>query len=174
MFPPRRFGSGTPATTPHVELAFTDTLVATNLASGDDVAERVLSILNETERCTDYRVSFLFTRDVFGRALAEKAHTGLTVVDVVENGKLSGKGRELFDWLQSRGVAVLAVRSRYTMHNKVLIVDGHTVVTGSYNFTALAEEKNDEKMLIVHSRDVADRCTDGFAKICQQVGGGVL
>ncbi len=64
--------------------------------------------------------------------------------------------------------------NRYTMHHKVLIVDAETVVTGSYNFSATAEEKNDENVFIVHSCDVAGRYMDEFAKIWRQAGGGVL
>ena len=40
------------------------------------------------------------------------------------------------------------------MHNKVMIIDDHTVITGSYNFSENAES-NDENMLIIHSAQVA-------------------
>ena len=40
------------------------------------------------------------------------------------------------------------------MHNKVMIIDDHLVVTGSYNFSENAEA-NDENLLLIDSRDVA-------------------
>ena len=40
-------------------------------------------------------------------------------------------------------------------HNKVMIVDGAIVITGSFNFTKAAEEKNAENLLIIRDRKVA-------------------
>jgi len=40
-------------------------------------------------------------------------------------------------------------------HNKVIIIDRHMVVTGSYNFTASAERKNAENITFVDSAKVA-------------------
>lgn len=39
-------------------------------------------------------------------------------------------------------------------HNKVMIVDGETVITGSYNFTLAADEKNAENLLVIRGRPV--------------------
>ena len=41
------------------------------------------------------------------------------------------------------------------MHNKVIIIDDRIVVTGSYNFTYFAENRNDENVLIIHSPEIA-------------------
>ena len=38
-----------------------------------------------------------------------------------------------------------------------MIIDGKTVITGSFNFTKSAEENNAENLLIIHSRDLADK-----------------
>ncbi len=40
-------------------------------------------------------------------------------------------------------------------HNKVMVIDGQTVITGSFNFTRAAEENNAENMLIIRSRELA-------------------
>ena len=37
-------------------------------------------------------------------------------------------------------------------HNKVVIVDGETVVTGSYNFTLAADQKNAENLIVIRGR----------------------
>ena len=37
-------------------------------------------------------------------------------------------------------------------HNKVMIIDGETVITGSFNFTKAAEENNAENLLIIHDK----------------------
>ena len=40
-------------------------------------------------------------------------------------------------------------------HNKVMIIDKETVITGSFDFTKAAEEKNAENLLIIESRELA-------------------
>ncbi len=40
-------------------------------------------------------------------------------------------------------------------HNKVIIIDGTTVVTGSFNFSKAAEENNAENLLIIKSGELA-------------------
>nr|WP_272881473.1 phospholipase D-like domain-containing protein [Fundidesulfovibrio soli] len=40
-------------------------------------------------------------------------------------------------------------------HNKVMILDGKAVITGSYNFTKTADEKNAENLLIIKSEELA-------------------
>jgi phosphatidylserine/phosphatidylglycerophosphate/cardiolipin synthase-like enzyme len=42
-------------------------------------------------------------------------------------------------------------------HNKIMIIDGKTVITGSFNFTKAAEERNAENLLIIHSQQLANQ-----------------
>tara|TARA_B100000508_G_scaffold131857_1_gene120320 strand:+ start:1099 stop:1626 length:528 start_codon:yes stop_codon:yes gene_type:complete len=42
-------------------------------------------------------------------------------------------------------------------HNKVMIFDGKTVLTGSYNFTNAAEYYNAENVLIIHDANLAQQ-----------------
>ncbi|HEX9035678.1 MAG TPA: phospholipase D-like domain-containing protein [Ktedonobacterales bacterium] len=50
------------------------------------------------------------------------------------------------------------------MHNKVLIIDDHLVVTGSFNFSENAE-LNDENLLILNSAQVASAYTSYFDRL---------
>ena len=40
-------------------------------------------------------------------------------------------------------------------HDKIMIIDGQTVITGSFNFTKAAEERNAENLLIIKSEELA-------------------
>jgi len=49
-----------------------------------------------------------------------------------------------------------ATRAKHAIvHNKVMIIDGATVITGSFNFTKAAEEKNAENLLIIRDPGLA-------------------
>ena len=47
-------------------------------------------------------------------------------------------------------------------HNKIIIIDRETVITGSFNFTKSAEEKNAENLLILRSRELAREYIDNW------------
>ena len=53
------------------------------------------------------------------------------------------------------GIPVLVDRPRGLMHDKVMIIDGQTVVTGSFNYTYSAEHKNVENLLVIHDPALA-------------------
>ena len=40
-------------------------------------------------------------------------------------------------------------------HNKVMVIDGATVITGSFNFTAAAEHHNAENLLVIRDAELA-------------------
>jgi len=51
------------------------------------------------------------------------------------------------------------------MHHKVMIIDGQTVVTGSYNFSASAQNRNDENALVIHDPQIAAQYLGEFERI---------
>jgi phosphatidylserine/phosphatidylglycerophosphate/cardiolipin synthase-like enzyme len=49
-------------------------------------------------------------------------------------------------------------------HNKIMIIDKQTVITGSFNFTRAAEEKNAENLLIIKSKELESYYLDNWQK----------
>ena len=45
-----------------------------------------------------------------------------------------------------------------------MVIDGATVITGSFNFTKAAEEKNAENLLIIRSKELAGIYIDNWMK----------
>ena len=54
------------------------------------------------------------------------------------------------------------------MHEKVIILDNSVVIAGSYNFTRSADKRNDEQVLVIQSREVADQFLAEFNKILEE------
>jgi phosphatidylserine/phosphatidylglycerophosphate/cardiolipin synthase-like enzyme len=67
------------------------------------------------------------------------------------------KGGQFLD-LQKRNPNA---QKQYTMpwfaHNKVMVIDGQTVITGSFNFTKAAENNNAENLLVIRDKEIADK-----------------
>jgi phosphatidylserine/phosphatidylglycerophosphate/cardiolipin synthase-like enzyme len=59
------------------------------------------------------------------------------------------------DFLANQGVPTLIDANHAISHNKVMIIDGEVVLTGSFNFTKAAQEKNAENLLILRDPTVA-------------------
>jgi phosphatidylserine/phosphatidylglycerophosphate/cardiolipin synthase-like enzyme len=51
------------------------------------------------------------------------------------------------------------------MHDKIMIVDGKVVLTGSFNWSNNAENENNENLLIITSTSLATTYENEFQKI---------
>ena len=49
-------------------------------------------------------------------------------------------------------------------HNKVMIIDNTTVITGSFNFTDNADKRNAENVILLHDSNVAKQYYDNWRK----------
>ncbi|MBI2933897.1 MAG: DUF1669 domain-containing protein [Planctomycetes bacterium] len=56
-----------------------------------------------------------------------------------------------------------ALRAKF--HHKFMVIDGERVMTGSYNWTVLADEENYENLVILSSRSLATQFGQEFEKI---------
>jgi phosphatidylserine/phosphatidylglycerophosphate/cardiolipin synthase-like enzyme len=63
---------------------------------------------------------------------------------------------------QELGISVKIDAQHAIAHNKVMIIDGKTVITGSFNFTKAAEENNAENLLVIRDKKLADQYTKNW------------
>ena len=59
------------------------------------------------------------------------------------------------DFLVNSGIPTRIDTVHAIAHNKVMVIDGETVITGSFNFTKAAEENNAENLLVIRERKLA-------------------
>lgn len=52
--------------------------------------------------------------------------------------------------------------NNYIMHNKFAVIDNKIVITGSYNWTASAGERNDENLLVIDDKNVVNKYQNQF------------
>jgi phosphatidylserine/phosphatidylglycerophosphate/cardiolipin synthase-like enzyme len=55
----------------------------------------------------------------------------------------------------NQGIPVRIDAKHAIAHNKVMVIDGEAVITGSFNFTKTAEENNAENLLIIHDKKLS-------------------
>jgi phosphatidylserine/phosphatidylglycerophosphate/cardiolipin synthase-like enzyme len=66
-------------------------------------------------------------------------------------------------FLAHAGIATYIDSHHAIAHNKVMVIDSRTVITGSFNFTKAAQEKNAENLLVItDAPELAHRYLDNF------------
>jgi phosphatidylserine/phosphatidylglycerophosphate/cardiolipin synthase-like enzyme len=61
------------------------------------------------------------------------------------------------DFLGNQGIPTRIDAAHAIAHNKVMIIDGETVISGSFNFTRSAEERNADDLLVIRDKTLAGR-----------------
>ena len=163
MFSRRRFGQGSPAGTPHPAITIAGIAVESYFAPEDHVERVVVSHLRKTEKTIDF-MAFSFTSIPIARAMAEELSEGTRVRGVVER-RNAGASHCRDDFLRRHGAEVHLDANPGTMHHKVIVVDERLVMTGSYNFSANAEKRNDENLLVIHNPEIAHRFVEEFESL---------
>jgi phosphatidylserine/phosphatidylglycerophosphate/cardiolipin synthase-like enzyme len=98
-------------------------------------------------------MAYSFTAAKVVDALRQARHRGVEVYVIADrkanvSGDDRGKGRAALSTLVNAGAQVRIVDAYAIHHDKVLIVDGSTVQTGSYNYSAAAARSNSENVLV--------------------------
>jgi phosphatidylserine/phosphatidylglycerophosphate/cardiolipin synthase-like enzyme len=100
--------------------------------------------------------AFSFTSLPIAKALvAAKNRAPAVDVQVVLDKSQQTERYSVADFLLHAGIPVKIDAVHAIAHNKVIIIDDAVVVTGSFNFTSSAEERNAENLIILHRPDLA-------------------
>jgi phosphatidylserine/phosphatidylglycerophosphate/cardiolipin synthase-like enzyme len=125
----------------------------------------LISLINRANRSV-YVAVYSFTRDSLATALISAKERGVEVRVVIERERAYEQGSE-YPRLKSAGVDVRLDGNPNFMHHKFMVIDGYVVVTGSYNWSTAAETRNDENIVVMFDRDVAQRFVQEFERIWQ-------
>jgi phosphatidylserine/phosphatidylglycerophosphate/cardiolipin synthase-like enzyme len=98
--------------------------------------------------------AYSFTSAPIAKSLLDAHKKGVKVVAILDKSQKKEKYTSA-TFLSNAGVPVLIDSAHAIAHNKIIIIDRETVITGSFNFTKAAEEKNAENLLIIRSRELA-------------------
>jgi phosphatidylserine/phosphatidylglycerophosphate/cardiolipin synthase-like enzyme len=109
--------------------------------------------------------AYAFTSRPIAQALLDARARGLDVRVVVDKSQASGR-YSAAAFLADHAVAVRVDGEYQLQHQKVVIVDGVSVETGSYNFTASARDRNFENVIIIRNApDLAARYEENWEKM---------
>jgi len=98
--------------------------------------------------------AYSFTSAPIAKALLNAHKRGVRVEAVLDKSQRTERYTSA-TFLSNAGIPTYIDDRHAIAHNKVIIIDGGIVITGSFNFTKAAEEKNAENLLIIRSEELA-------------------
>jgi phosphatidylserine/phosphatidylglycerophosphate/cardiolipin synthase-like enzyme len=106
--------------------------------------------------------AYSFTSAPIAKALKDAHDRGLDVRVILDKSQRTEKYSGL-TYLRHAGIPVWIDASHAIAHNKVMVIDGQTIVTGSFNFTKSAEHSNAENLLIIQDSALAKAYAQNWA-----------
>ncbi len=104
---------------------------------------------------------YTFTDMEIAQAILEARDRGIDIKIFLDRSQVKAKYSRSRYFVQN-GLEVRISSNSYIMHNKFAIIDNEVVITGSYNWTASAGERNDENLLVIDDNYIVERYQDYF------------
>jgi len=107
---------------------------------------------------------YTFTDTDIANALVSAKNKGVRIQVFMDKSQAGGSYSR-GDLLASNGIPVKYSTGAGLMHNKFAVIDTAVVVTGSFNWTVSAEEKNAENLLVIKSPELAKQYLKEFVAL---------
>jgi len=105
--------------------------------------------------------AYSFTSAPIAKALLNAHKRGVKVEVILDKSQRKEKYTSA-TFLANAGIPTYIDDRHAIAHNKIMIIDRETVITGSFNFTKAAEEKNAENLLIIKNKELAKVYIDNW------------
>ena len=169
MFLADQFGPGSPANTPNPTLNVDGTRLEVYFSPDDGALARLLEVVSAANESI-YFLAYSFTSDDLAEAITARGQQGVAVNGVFESDQYESNTGTEFDNLLAAGFDVRLDANPRHMHHKVIIIDEAITITGSYNYSASAERRNDENLLIIFDPEIAGLYLEEFWRVFDLAG----
>ncbi len=98
--------------------------------------------------------AYSFTSAPIAKALVDAHRRGVKIEVILDKSQRTEKYSSA-TFIYNNGIPCFIDAQHAIAHNKVMNIDARTVITGSFNFTKAAEEKNAENLLVISNPEMA-------------------
>jgi phosphatidylserine/phosphatidylglycerophosphate/cardiolipin synthase-like enzyme len=106
--------------------------------------------------------AYSFTSKPIAKALIDARKRGVKIEVILDRSQRSQKYSSA-DFVAHAGIPTYIDSAHAIAHNKIMIIDRSTLITGSFNFTKAAQESNAENLLIMKgNKPLVDRYIQNF------------
>lgn len=125
-------------------------------------AQQIINTISQAKRQVLVQV-YSFTSIPIAQSLVAAKNRGIDIEILSDKSQLKSNGSVL-PYLKNKNIFIKIDYLPAIAHNKIMIIDREIVITGSYNFTANAEKRNAENLLIIHDKTLAKNYFDYWRK----------
>jgi len=130
-----------------------------------ECTEAIVRELNKA-KSTVLVQAYSFTSAPIAKALLNAHKRGVKVEVILDKSQRTQKYSSA-TFLYNSGIPTKIDAQHAKAHNKVMVIDGETVITGSFNFTKAAEENNAENLLVIRDKKLASLYIENWQKHSQ-------
>jgi phosphatidylserine/phosphatidylglycerophosphate/cardiolipin synthase-like enzyme len=105
--------------------------------------------------------AYSFTSAPIAKALLNAHKRGVKVEVILDKSQRSQKYSSA-DFLANSGILTRIDAAHAIAHNKVMIIDSEIIITGSFNFSRAADEKNAENLLIIRDKALGEKYIENW------------
>lgn len=132
----------------------------------DFCSEQLISQINSANKTIDIAI-YSFTHDGIAEAIIGAKNRGVKVRVVFDYLQAAGQ-YSVDELIESEGIEIKIRKQTGAMHNKFCVIDGEKVLTGSFNYSSNADEKNDENLILLIDEELAKAYSSEFEEIWSQ------
>lgn len=130
---------------------------------GGKCATRIVNQINKAEHNIQV-IAYSFTNKSIAGALVKAKNRGVIVEVILDKTQSSQEKYSSSTFLYNAGIPIWIDYTPTISHNKVITIDGKTTITGSFNFTQAAQNKNAENLLIIHDTKLTEKYIANWQK----------
>jgi phosphatidylserine/phosphatidylglycerophosphate/cardiolipin synthase-like enzyme len=116
--------------------------------------EQALIKLMDSAQATIHIALYYFTDRELAQALVRAFERGVQVQVLLDEDQRTAKYSKS-RYLADKGIEVRYYEGSGYFHHKFAVFDSAVVATGSYNWTASAQSRNEENLIVIQDREVA-------------------
>ncbi|VFP87311.1 phospholipase D family protein [Candidatus Erwinia haradaeae] len=123
--------------------------IIVGFSPGQTAKQIILLAISEAHKSIDI-AAYSFTSKPIALALIDAQNRGVNV-RLVADKKSNSSRYTAVTYLTNHHIAVKLNEKYAIMHNKFIIIDGHSIETGSFNYTQSAVERNAENVIYLRN-----------------------
>lgn len=105
---------------------------------------------------------YTFTDREIAQAIIRAKDRGVDIKIYLDRSQVNAKYSKSRYFVNNAIEGIKISSNNYIMHNKFAVIDNKIVITGSYNWTASAGERNDENLLIIDDKNIIEKYQNQF------------
>lgn len=132
------------------------TTYQTCFTPGEDCTHLITNLIDGAKESL-FIQAYSFTSAPIAHAILEAKKRGVGVNIILDKSQVKNNQYSSSTFLQNNAITTYVDYKPAIAHNKIIIIDKKTLITGSFNFTKSAQFKNAENILVIHDKALSQK-----------------